>query len=1562
MANDLTPLKQPVSPDAKFISNTYSELVKLISNLKDYIDKSSSKDDDVNKKDEKKLKVKEGAKLNDINDNPDNAAPYLADTITHANEGIINTLENINKTVNVSFKKVTDKKAELAKAKKPAQMVNFEKQAKAAATQKSEKSSVQLPKVIQGLKSSIDKASGVVNVVAHPIQSLEAAITKVGQFFKDKFIGMIIAPFRLVGNLIKSGISKVGTFFKSGLTKLFAAPLKLLSFNKNKDKKAVEPKAGGILVLASSVRNVPTYLAAYTRLVQTLNKSKPFSLSKLKKSQKSLDAFLTELDTDLAAQQKKFPNLEKNIKSTASIFHSLASIAKNEIALSVLSSLVPDAPEIINRPIRLMTNKKNGVIVYLDKYKPVDLKNADKSAKALSNVSKSLFDLAKNVAKLTVTSLLATVGAKTATLFVKNFVKTVSAIQTEGVKEKKKSILDLQIIANALQSIELKAIVLGALAIPATTGVLLVSLFNTTTRLMLSAIPKSDGVKDKEKSISAVARVMSSLVKMELQASLLAATGIPAILGVSLAIAFSALLRGLVSALPSQKVSKNTESLVNALSQTLLSLQLLELQASLLAITSIPAILGVSLTIAFSALLQKLALALPSQKISKDTKSSIDALSQIFPSLLLLESRAVLLAVTGIPAILGISLALAFTKILQLTLKAMPEAKLADSASKSIISLRQTMLSLLQALSLAALLAVPAALAVASLIAASVAMLVLKVAASLTELAGKAAKKANAQVDNLVKFVGLQSALALQLANLLPATILAAVSAVMLIALNTMLITALGLAFIVGTLATVLFRPMKTLGTVIAAIRRSVLQRMDAEMIRMLSVSIVAATMLVVFATILSLAMFLLTAAALLAIPALVGLVAFGAFLVALIFLGKLAMKSLLSLVVVVLASLAILAVGAAMAFAMKKMAEAGQTILDNIPQILTALGAFALMLLGMTALSLIAIPALIGIAIVVAASLAVLLVAVSIEKAVKSLIKIGETDTSKIYGKDGALDKIKELFKAFGFGLMLVAAKAAVTLVAILPASLLLLAVSVPLSKGIEIFARKMKIEDIDAANAILAGPLQSFFMSLGELMGPALASMIASAAILVAAVLLLPALGALAVDVTILNKISSESVFNATAIVQAMAPFFLSLAATGLAALVAVVPLAFFLAASVLLLPASLAMLAAITAFNKITLKMIGHAAAVSAVMLLLFTELSAIGLISIFALPGLTVFAAVGGLLKKATGIETFISKMAKLDSQTLKKAMNAVSSLGKIFTSIKDAGKAAKGIKGSIKQIKNAEKHLDDIVALFDVFKNLKMPDNMSTDKVKDLASSLEALSLVFTSVSEMGNAKIKNIKKIKENIISIVDMVNSIQFENSSSSLDSSIDTLNKGIDALSSIDIDAVNRLSKLKVKNDIGTKLSSLATSLSSVASTDSAIVAGSKNLSDAINNISDTNFAGLSLSMKSLMKSFDKTDKTAKSIDKLSKSMHGLNEELQKLNDNSNAVKSMNNLNASVNVQENRTIVDKKGKGLAANSANQANSEAAILEKIESTLDNFFKSYEDKNKTSKPGLFSQR
>lgn len=1500
MANDLTPLRQPVSPDAKFISNTYSELVKLISNLKDYIDKSSSKDND-NKKDEKKLKVKDGAKLNDINDNPDNAAPYLADTIVHANEGVIDTLENINKTVNVSFKKVTDKKAELAKAKKPAQMVNFEKQAKAVAAQKSEKSSVQLPKVIQGLKSSIDKASSVANVVTHPIQSLEAAITKTGQFFKDKFISMITAPFKLISNLIKSGISKVGTFFKSGLTKLFAAPLKLLPFNKNKDKKATEPKAGGILVLASNVRNVPRYLATYTRLVQTLNRSKPFSLKKLKKSQQNLNAFLTELDTDLATQQKKFPNLEKNIKSTASIFHSLASITKNVIALSVLSSLVPDTPEIMNRPIRLMTNKKNGVIAYLDKYKPADLKNADKSTKALSSISKSLLDLARNVAKLTVTSLLATVGAKAATLFVKNFVKTVSAIQTEDVKEKKKSILDLQVIANTLQSIELKAIVLGALAIPATASALLVSLFNTTTRLMLSAIPKSDSVKDKEKSINAIAHVMSSLVKMELQASLLAIAGVPAILGISLTIAFSALLRSLVSVLPSQKVSASTKSLVDALSQTLLSLQLLELQASLLAVASIPAILGVSL-------------------------------------------------------------ALAFTKILQLTLKAMPEEKLASSASKNVILLKQTMSSLLQALSLAALLAVPAALAATSLVAASVAMLFLNTAIRIAELAGKAAKKANAQVDNLAKFVGLQSALALQLAGLLPATIFATASAVLLIALSTMLITALGLALAAGALAVVLFRPMKTLGTVITTVRRSVLQRMDAEMIRMLSVSIVAATMLTVFATVLSLALFLLTTAALLAIPALVGLVAFGAFLAALVFLGKLAMKSLLSLAVVVLASLAILAVGTAMAFAMKKMAEAGQTIIDNKLAVALGLGIFAVLLASMAVLGYFAIAALAGIAIVTVASLAVLLVAVSIRKAIESLSKIGETDTSKVYGKDGALDRIKELFKAFGLGLMLAAVKAVATLAAILPASLLLLAVSVPLSKGIEIFAEKIKIEDINTANAVLAGPLQSFFMSLGSLMGPALASMVASAAVLVAAVLLLPALGALATDIAILSKLRSENVFDAIAITQAIAPLFLSLAATGLAALTATVPLAFFLAASILLLPASLAISAAITAFNKVTLKMISHAAAVSAVMLLFFGELSAIGLISIFALPGLTAFAAVGGLLKKAAGIEVFVSRMAKLGSQTLKKAMNAVSSLGKIFASIKDAGKAAKGIKGSIKQIKNAEKHLDDIVALFDTFKNLKMPDNMSTDKVKDLASSLDALSLVFTSVSEMGNTKIKNIKKIKENIVSIVDMVNSINFENANSSLDSSIDTLNKGIEALSSIDVEAVNRLSKLKIKNDIGTKLSSLATSLSSVASTDSAIAAGSKNLSDAINNISNTDFAGLSLSMKSLMKSFDKTDKTTKSIDKLSKSMHGLNEELQKLNNNSNAVKSMNNLNASVNVQENRTIVDKKGKGLASNSANQANAEAAILEKIESTLDNFFKTYEDANKTSKPGLFSRR
>lgn len=921
---------------------------------------------------------------------------------------------------------------------------------------------------------------------------------------------------------------------------------------------------------------------------------------------------------------------------------------------------------------------------------------------------------------------------------------------------------------------------------------------------------------------------------------------------------------------------KSTKS-IESLRDAFYAIMPTELAATAAGVLAAPAAIGAFFISMFMKSVSGIGKNMPDSKQMKTLSSRMSALTELAPMFIKLAAMEAIIAaasVLAIPAMVGVG----FTALLMKTLSGL--SGLIATTGEKVKQAYPAMVDLLIFSSMAVILEtsviISGVLAIPAMVGAALTgLFAMAISATLTGViaAGGNAGKASAAMVLLVPI------------------------AAALIAVETLLLAA-------GLVARLANGSIKFISATIGKIKKNVIDRLDAAFIRSVSISIIGATLLTVLATIMTFGFAMLTVAAVLAIPALVGLAAFGLVALAFAGLGLIWKPVMKGAAAAILVSIAMVAAGFAIGIATKKLAESSDFIIANWKPIAIGLGAFmaiggALALLSkMTSIqSILATILLCG---------AVVAAAYAVKIGAKALVE----GTAVISDKATALRVLAGVaaFGAIAFGLAMLSKMVSVggllktvALCAIVVIASLALTVAIVAL----VTAGKIILSDLPAVAAGLLGFIG--IIALFTLVGfAATFALPAIAATMAAAIIIMVASLALTAAIAVLaNVLSAEMIAAATERLKQLAGFLLSFIPLGGASLLVMVPAALMVAAGALLLVGSLAMLGAVTTFSKMPLteKTISNVAQ----MKVFLSAVSGLTIPAGKAVIAAGALAKVGTKMKKAaSGLSKSIKSFAKMEKSNITKAAVACVALKDIFTSLKDAAKASKGVDKNIEKISAASGGLGKVSSLIKTFDTIKVDDSQAKNAA-NVQQVVLAIDDVFTSIK-----KSKSLNKLK------VD-------ENMPAYTRSLADTLS----AFNSISTDG----------------LTSKAIELNSFAA-----------------QVSSMDTKGFKSSMSGFMKVLDNAGSKTKSIDKLTKSIRGLNSELKSLNSNSNALKAMSSFDVSSGRSRasRSDIQDAKAVPVASASSSFSRNDIDTLKSILEEIKSFERAYADNNKAG-PNFFKR-
>lgn len=1434
-----------------FVSKTFDDLKDVLTNLRVMIDdltksieENNSNDKD---QDEKLPPVKVNPNKSDIDKNPANGYLFMSAQNSEAVKELLKALTGIDKNITKSIKIVDDKKKKAVKMSPEMQKVADDAK-KAASNEKNEKKAKKPRENVDYVGKMKNFVGGLVKAIQDPIGMLTNALSKFANFLLNKFIGFISAPFKALGDKISKVANGIIGFFSKGFVKILTMPFKALgslitgAFAKKVAAKMMAPKlpgpakaakgvslapAAGVLVLASNVKNAPLYVAQYQALVNFIAKMKPLNIAKMKMAQAGIMGFILKTNAELKRDEKEILEATLRMNRVKKFVKDFASIPKTFAILTVVSKFLPKNDLFIYRTAHLIRTinerfKAKGMEITM----PV--LNTMRDSVTLI---KSFSTIVKTMAIMNVFSKLLPGNTK----FVSKAVNVILAINekfsSKEMKINKTTLSNIDDAATMIKSMAKIALYMPIIKILS----ILTPSEKAIDKIMTSIKHVNDGASKLKVNKTAVnnmqnaAKLIKALAVAALCASTMVVTAVLGTVGLAFAETFIVELEDTIKLLSDIEVDRRLGNKMGTILTAIGNLQYTMVYSAKMLIYAVPAILGTLLGRLYVKALGPLIDDLNNIKIA-DEKVALK-ISNIVGELNIVALKTSLFILTMPLAIAGAILGTVFAAILVPMFAALSYVSKAaknmnllivndtvdnfyDTASKmadfvavgilgvvgAVIGLvfATLMIPMLGALALDTKLAQLAdpgkindklvdfydtglwmrSFAVIGLPAIGGALLGLSLSVILVPLlitlalAGVFAKIV--AMDSIIKVTSKLSDLGLNLSVFTVYAKQATQGAAAALAISAILLPAFILFALVGVLAIILSKGLiEAIGTAIQQLKKNVFQRLDAELIRTLGVATVAATMMIALGGLLAIAFFLFTVAAFFAIPAAVGVFALAAFLLAFKLIGSIAKQAIVSMLIVLVAAGVLALAGLAMAYSMKKFAEAGNIIIKNWKQILLAIGSFAVLLLAMAVAGYAAVFALPGLALIAGAAASMMVVAVSMEKAFKSLANIGNMDTTMVFDKEnGGLAKIKMLMKAI----------------------------------------KELKGDAKDA------------------------------------------------------NSVAKD------------------------------------------LKPAA-------------------------------------------------------QNLLKTAKPLSEAVSAMAAIDSASLKKVSEMFNSsngdlyiffdsLGSLASPLKDASKAAKTI---VKNIDDLKAECNGLISILDSFKNVPAPD---TEQIGSIASAFESITSVFVSAKSITKA-MPSTKKLDEaqlGLSKITDMLNAVKVD---SSIAEDVSRLTEGINALAGIDKKSLKAISKIEVEESTIAGVSNAVRLVNNMANVDSGVAAGVSTLKTAIDDLSTADFAGLNMSMKNLTKSFSSTDRAAKSIDKLAKSVRGLNKELQQLNGNSNAVKSMNELNASseknVSAPSQATINDPKGNGIAAATEKSAAKTEELLTNIKDTLKKFADNYNEKNPSKK-------
>lgn len=921
---------------------------------------------------------------------------------------------------------------------------------------------------------------------------------------------------------------------------------------------------------------------------------------------------------------------------------------------------------------------------------------------------------------------------------------------------------------------------------------------------------------------------------------------------------------------------KSTKS-IESLRDAFYAIMPTELAATAAGVLAIPAAIGAFFINKFIMSVSDMSSNMPKPKDIKTLSDRLGALTELAPMFIKLAAIEALIAATSVLAIAGM-IGVGFTALLMVALTSL-SGKIAEtgkSVKKALPAITDLLIFSSMTVMLETSVIIGGVLAVPAIVGA--AFTGLFAAAMNVTLAGVIAAGGNA---------GKASA----------AMTLLVPIAVALVAVETLLLVA-------GLIAQLANGTVKFISETIGEIKTNVVKKLDAAFIRSVSISIIGATLLTVLATIMTFGFAMLTVAAVLAIPALVGLAAFGLVALAFAGLGLIWKPVMKGAAAAVLVSVAIVAAGFAIGIATRKLAESADFIIANWKPIAIGLGAF--MVIGGALALLSKMTSIQNILATILLCGAVVAAAYAVKIGAKALVE----GTAMISDKATALRVLAGVvaFGVIAFGLAALSKMVSVSgllktvaLCAIVVIASLALTVAVVAL----VTAGRIILNDLPAVAAGLLGFIG--IIALFTLVGfAATFALPALAATMAAAVIVMVAALALAATVAVLaNVLSAEMIAAATERVKQLCGFMLSIIPLGGASLLAMVPAALMVAAGALLLVGSLALLGAVAAFSKMPLteKTITNVAQLK-------VFLSAVSSLTIPA--GKAVIAAaalakVGTKMKKASsGLSKSIKSFAKMEKSNITKAAAACVALKDIFTSLKDAAKASKGVDKNIEKISAASGGLGKVSSLIKTFDTIKVDDSQAKNAA-NVQQIVLAIDDVFTSIK-----KSKSLNKLK------VD-------ENMPAYTRSLADTLN----AFNSINTNGLS--SKAIELNTFATEVSNMDTK-------------------------------GFKSSMGGFMKVLDNAGSKTKSIDKLTKSIRGLNKELKSLNSNSDAMRAMSSFDVSSGRSRasRSDIQDAKAVPVTSASNSFSRNDIDTLKSILEEIKSFEKAYVDSNKAG-PNFFKR-
>lgn len=694
---------------------------------------------------------------------------------------------------------------------------------------------------------------------------------------------------------------------------------------------------------------------------------------------------------------------------------------------------------------------------------------------------------------------------------------------------------------------------------------------------------------------------------------------------------------------------------------------------------------------------------------------------------------------------------------------------------------------------------------------------------------------------------------------------------------------------------------MDSFASFILFLDKNVLNRLDNSFIRSVGTAILATIELMIFSTILTISLGFLALSALLIPPAIITMVAFTGFLLIFTFIGNIAMKAIAGMATLLLASVILGVIAAVLMITFTLLAKTGVFILSKIPQILVSLLAFAGLVVLMAAMGIGAMYAMVPILALTIVSVAIMTAMIAINIALNFMEKITEDKVSKAQSNLIAINTlfnyIAETFKLPILGrtlgilivLNLVAINLLVTSVALV-ASIKILSLLKPDDfKGLVGNGNKLD-------NTSVFGNIGLMFNTLALLLPSALKALAVSIVLILVSISMLLWVVPLVASIQIIkNLLAVKTIQLAEESIIELKTFMSLLIPLGLIALGALIPVLALTITSIALLISSLSLLGAIKAFLKIKPGDVGHAALTTLKLTGFIGELGVLGLATIVALPGIKILGKIGKEAKKIKNIVNLVLDLSKFDKNTIERAQNSIGAIKNIFTSLKEAGKASKDAKKSIKNLNQAKEYLVNLSPIFETLKNL--PVNEET------AKNAENIYTILNSISGINLNSLKNFINI-----------DSATFQTNTSNI------------------VKGLNEFSSLNINNE------------------------NIDNLKNAVNSISEIDAKGFSKTMNNLFKPFKKVDPSVKSINKLTKSIRGLNTELQALNKNNNSLKAMNSLDISNNstVKNKKEIADAKVSSFN-NSTYSEFDYNTKLDEIKKLIENFMNAYTEKNAIAK-------